>query len=75
MSTSVSKPIVVGINGSKPALGAAFWAADEAVNRNVPLRLVHVVDAHDHDEDTVVAQAGQVACQAARPFFCSTTTT
>ncbi|MGJ6124027.1 universal stress protein [Mycolicibacterium sp. Y3] len=58
MSTSVSKPIVVGIDGSKAALGAAFWAADEAVNRNVPLRLVHVVDAHDH-EDTVVAQAGR----------------
>ncbi|MDT0551235.1 universal stress protein, partial [Streptomyces lonegramiae] len=33
--------IVAGIDGSQAALSAAQWAADEAVCRNVPLRLVY----------------------------------
>ena len=32
--------ILVGIDGSKTAIGAALWAADEAVSRDVPLRLL-----------------------------------
>jgi nucleotide-binding universal stress UspA family protein len=40
-------PIVVGIDGSQAAIDAALWAADEAVARNVPLRLVHVIDVED----------------------------
>ncbi|MGH3642390.1 MAG: universal stress protein, partial [Mycobacterium sp.] len=34
--------IVVGIDGSQAAIHAAEWAIDEAVARDVPLRLVHV---------------------------------
>ncbi|MFF4896007.1 universal stress protein [Streptomyces sp. NPDC001068] len=34
-------PIVVGVDGSEPSLRAVDWAADEAVLRGVPLRLVH----------------------------------
>ena len=40
-------PIVVGIDGSQAAISAALWAADEALSRNVPLRLVHVIDVED----------------------------
>lgn len=42
--------VVVGVDGSRSALAAASWAAEEAVARGVPLRLVSVVDesvAHD----------------------------
>jgi nucleotide-binding universal stress UspA family protein len=38
----VQQPVVlVGIDGSAPALAAAGWAADEAARRRLPLRLVH----------------------------------
>lgn len=57
MTTSSSLPIVVGIDGSKFALRAAFWAADEAVSRDVPLRLIYVVEAGAHDEDAATADA------------------
>jgi nucleotide-binding universal stress UspA family protein len=36
--------IVVGIDGSRAAIHAALWAADEAVTRDIPLRLVYVVE-------------------------------
>jgi nucleotide-binding universal stress UspA family protein len=36
-------PVVVGIDGSDAAMGAALWAAKEAVHQDVPLRLVYVV--------------------------------
>ncbi|MEU6230008.1 universal stress protein [Streptomyces sp. NPDC047042] len=34
-------PIVVGVDGSEPALRAVDWAADEAAVRGLPLRLVY----------------------------------
>jgi nucleotide-binding universal stress UspA family protein len=37
-----SKSIVVGIDGSQAAVNAAKWAIDEAISRQLPLRLVHV---------------------------------
>jgi nucleotide-binding universal stress UspA family protein len=36
-------PVVVGIDGSNAAIGAAEWAAKEAIHHDVPLRLVHVI--------------------------------
>ena len=39
--TADTHPVVVGIDGSRAALDAALWAIDEAVDRDVPLRLVH----------------------------------
>jgi nucleotide-binding universal stress UspA family protein len=36
--------VVVGVDGSKAATDAARWAVDEAVSRDIPLRLVSVVD-------------------------------
>ena len=37
-----SSPVVVGVDGSDAAINAAKWAIDEAISRDVPLRIVHV---------------------------------
>ena len=36
--------VVVGVDGSKAATDAARWAVDEAVSRDMPLRLVYVIE-------------------------------
>ncbi|MDZ4267710.1 MAG: universal stress protein, partial [Mycobacterium sp.] len=36
--------VVVGIDGSRSAVEAALWAVDEAVSRDLPLRLVYAID-------------------------------
>jgi len=61
--------IVVGVDGSKSALHAAVWAVDEATNRDIPLRLVYVIDplhpvAGGHDAGHDGPQAA--ACTALR---------
>lgn len=38
-------PVVVGIDGSTAAIRAAQWATKEAVHQDVPLRLIHVIQA------------------------------
>ena len=38
-----SAPVVVGVDGSDAAINAATWAIDEAISRDVPLRLVHAI--------------------------------
>ncbi len=48
MSAANSLPtVVVGVDGSKAAINAAQWAVDEAVHRDIPLRLVYVIDPLD----------------------------
>lgn len=43
------RPVVVGVDGSNPALRAARWAAQEAARRRVPLRVVTAFEwTHDH---------------------------
>jgi nucleotide-binding universal stress UspA family protein len=42
-SNSLKPAVVVGIDGSQAAIHAAEWAVDEAVSREVPLRLVQIV--------------------------------
>ncbi len=37
--------VVVGVDGSRAATHAAQWAVDEAISRDVPLRLVYVMDS------------------------------
>lgn len=34
-------PVVVGLDGSPASVAAAWWAADEAVRRNLPVLLLH----------------------------------
>lgn len=46
--------VVVGIDGSPAAVDAALWAIDEATDRDIPLRLVYVID--DQDRDTIDPQ-------------------
>jgi len=36
--------VVVGIDGSRAAVDAALWAADEAVSRDIPLTLVYAIE-------------------------------
>ena len=50
--------ILVGVDGSAAALGAVRWAARDAALRNVPLTLVHVVDAPVPEWLEVAARAG-----------------
>jgi nucleotide-binding universal stress UspA family protein len=42
--SSSSPAVVVGIDGSRTAVDAALWAVDEAVSRDIPLRLVYAID-------------------------------
>lgn len=42
---TLAKPVIVGIDGSRAAITAAVWAADEAIARDAPLRLVYVCPA------------------------------
>ena len=44
----VLSPVVVGIDGSDAAIAAALWAADEAIARDVPLRLIYAADVATH---------------------------
>lgn len=46
--------VVVGIDGSPAAIDAMLWAIDQAADRDIPLRLVYVVD--DAAGDTVNPQ-------------------
>lgn len=48
---SPSPSVVVGIDGSRSAVGAALWAADEAVSRDIPLRLIFAIEP-DHTAGT-----------------------
>ncbi len=50
--------VVVGIDGSRWAIEAALWAVDEAVGRDIPLRLVCAID-------TVTAGLGRAAHELA----------
>ncbi|KMV21068.1 universal stress protein [Mycobacterium heckeshornense] len=46
-SVVVAPSVVVGIDGSNAAKNAAIWAVDEAISRDMPLRLVSVIDPAD----------------------------
>jgi nucleotide-binding universal stress UspA family protein len=51
--TSATAPVVVGADGSQAALNAAIWAIDEALSRDVPLRVVHVTGVEQQPADDV----------------------
>jgi nucleotide-binding universal stress UspA family protein len=43
--------VVIGVDGSAAALRTALWAVDEAVSREIPLRLVHALDSEGLNPD------------------------
>lgn len=45
MHTEPAAPVIAGIDGSPASESAALWAAQEAASRNVPLRLIYVVNS------------------------------
>lgn len=45
-------PVIVGVDGSQAAIQAALWAIDEAISRDVPLRLIAVTkNRHPSSDD------------------------
>ena len=50
---SASAAVVVGVDGSQAASNAVRWAIDEAVSRDVPLRIVHVTGVEEQPADDV----------------------
>ena len=65
------RAILVGVDGSAAALGAVRWAAHDAALRNVPLTLVHVVNARILGWSQVRVPAGvrQTREKRAREFI------
>ncbi|MEU7004357.1 universal stress protein [Nonomuraea sp. NPDC046570] len=45
----MTRAIIAGVDGSAPSLQAVRWAADEAVFRGAPLRLVHATSRWTYD--------------------------
>jgi nucleotide-binding universal stress UspA family protein len=69
-TTPTALGVIVGIDGSQAAIRAARWAADEAFDRGVPLRLLAVVKAthptsDDYYRDIRHAESALQAAQAA----------
>ncbi len=63
MGNSFPAPeVVVGVDGSKAAGQAVLWAIDEAVSRDIPMRLVYVVDPRE----ATTANACEASLAAAR---------
>lgn len=60
-----SPAVVVGIDGSRRAVNAALWAVDEAVDRDVPLRLVYAVEPHRPHDTTQDFATAESAVRAA----------
>lgn len=53
--------VVVGVDGSRPAIEAALWAVDEAVSRDIPLRLVYAIDPNEGRTDDPQEMAREFA--------------
>jgi nucleotide-binding universal stress UspA family protein len=65
--TDSATAVVVGIDGSPSAAHTAEWAVDEAVSRDVPLRLIHVIQstATDIHRELGAAEAALRAAETA----------
>ena len=53
--------VVVGIDGSRSAVDAALWAVDEAVSRDIPLRLVYAIDPNTVPAPILTTRARDLA--------------
>ncbi|WP_313673631.1 universal stress protein [Mycolicibacterium sp.] len=65
--------IVVGVDGSRAGIHAALWAVDEAVGRELPLRLVAAAEHGDsgHAQE-IVAAAAEAVRATGRPVSVDT---
>jgi nucleotide-binding universal stress UspA family protein len=68
--SKASAPVVVGLDGSDAAINAAKWAIDEALSRDVSLRLVNVIHVEGQasgtpDDFRLEVQYAQSALRAA----------
>ena len=61
MGAPYSLSVVVGIDGSRAAVDAALWAVDEAVSRDIPLRLVYAIDSTDNSDTDTEGAARKLA--------------
>ena len=61
MGAPYSPSVVVGIDGSRAAGNAALWAVDEAVSRDIPLRLVYAIDSTDNSDNVTQGAARNLA--------------
>ena len=61
--SKASAPVVVGVDGSDAAINATKWAVDEAISRDVPLRIVHVT--HIEEEPAAPQDAFRLDVQYA----------
>lgn len=64
--------VVVGVDGSKAAVNAACWAVDEAVSRDIALRLVYVVEPSGATVDESRVAAARSALYDARRVVAAT---
>jgi len=70
MSEQFTPPsVVVGIDGSRNAVHAALWAIDEALSRDIPLRLVAAAMTTDQqpDAEATVRSAAAAVAATGRP--------
>ncbi|BBA88972.1 universal stress protein [Mycobacterium pseudoshottsii] len=63
-----AKSVVAGINGSQAAINAAKWAVDEAISRQLPLRLVYIIPSQQtgsvHAPDWELERAERALAEA-----------
>ncbi len=71
MNQPQANAVVVGVDGSKTAIRAALWAADEAAIRDVPLRLLYAIEEGDIHEADGLAHKFKPPENALRQAFAS----
>jgi nucleotide-binding universal stress UspA family protein len=64
---TLAPAVVVGVDGSRPAIEAALWAVDEAVSRDIPLRLVYAIEGRGTEAQEMARQfaAAEIAVRCA----------
>src|ERR1700730_885066 len=53
MTDSSASAVIVAVDGSQAGANAVRWAIDEAISRDVPLRIVHVTGVEEQPADGV----------------------
>src|ERR1700737_3661212 len=69
MTDSSASAVIVAVDGSQAGANAVRWAIDEAISRDVPLRIVHVTGVEEQPADGAHREIknAEQACRAATP--------